>query len=88
MGDRNGPPALDPARTEQGLFELILELHPEHLTADELIREFTQNEGRSEANDARDALDSLRRSGLIRRVDAVISPTRAAVCAGQLLSRA
>jgi Fe2+ or Zn2+ uptake regulation protein len=88
MDDRNHSPTLDPARTEQGLFELILELHPEHLTADELVREFTQDENRSEAHDVRDALESLRRSGLVRRVDAVISLTRAAVCAGQLLGRA
>lgn len=87
MDDRSDPPTFNPVQTEQSLLELILELHPEHLTADELVRELTQDGNRSEANDVRDAIDSLRRSGLLRYLDRVIEPTRAAVCAGELLSR-
>jgi hypothetical protein len=71
-------------RIEQAVLEMVLELHPQQLTAPELILEVADQD-RSEADDVLNAIRNLRCSGLLRFVDEAVVPTRAGLRAGYLL---
>jgi hypothetical protein len=73
------------AQIEQVVLEMVLELHPDHLTSDELILEVANEQDRSEQDDVRNAIRDLKGSGLLRHVDEGVMPTRAALRAGALL---
>lgn len=66
---------------EVGLLALILELHPEHLSAADLIRKMEAGNPRNsnEAKAVERALESLLDSELVIEADGVIAPTKAAL---------
>lgn len=67
---------------EATLLEQIVRLHPDRLTTEELVL-MMERSGRIAVLDA---LAGLRRSGLVRRHDALVEPTYAALCAYELLT--
>jgi len=81
------PKAGDEAGTiEVGLLTLIFDLHPEHLSAAELVRrmEATDRGEGGKAEAAERALGRLRHAELVRETNGVIVPTRAALHFDQL----
>lgn len=76
-------PGLDRlARLEASVLEHLADLHPDQLTADELLLSMGS---RCERIAFDDALAGLRRSGLIRRNGDLVELTHAAVNAHELL---
>jgi transcriptional regulator with XRE-family HTH domain len=80
-------PASTPVRTDEeasievGLMALVLDLHPEHLTVEELIRRACATDTRfpDERGALGRGLDRLRRAELVREKDGLIEPTVAAL---------
>jgi hypothetical protein len=70
-------------REETAVLRLVLEIHPETLTQDELIRELTGGGSKtfSEADAVQRAVRDLAAAGLLHRPgeDEVVRPTRAAI---------
>lgn len=70
-------------REEAAVLRLVLEIHPETLTQDELIRELTGGGSKafSEADAVQRAVRDLAAAGLLHRPgeDEVVRPTRAAI---------
>jgi transcriptional regulator with XRE-family HTH domain len=69
------------ANIEVGLLTLIFDLHPKHVTAEELIREARPKDGRviDDEDVMQRGLDRLRRAELVREKDGLIEPTPAAL---------
>jgi hypothetical protein len=74
-------PADDVARIEVGLLSLIFDLHPEHLTAAELVDRMTPVDPRYRDEDeaVEQAIRRLQQSELVSEMNGVIVPTRAAL---------
>jgi hypothetical protein len=70
---------------ERAVLDVILGLHPDHLTPDELVLKIAADQNPSERIDIPEAIRALRRSGLIRDRCGVVEPTHAALCAMALL---
>lgn len=83
--ETEGLPTDRHAQIEQAVLEMVLELHPEHLTADELILEVAGDRDPTEPDSIRIAIRDLKGSGLLRHVDEGVLPTRPALRAGALL---
>jgi hypothetical protein len=70
-------------REQAAVLHLVLEIHPQILTQDELIRELTGGGSKtfSEADAVQRAVRDLAAAGLLHRLgeDEVVRPTRAAV---------
>ncbi|HEY2479980.1 MAG TPA: hypothetical protein VGI17_14795 [Solirubrobacterales bacterium] len=75
------------ARLESALLQRVLDLHPTHVTADELIRDLAGEEADFGARDGIErAIRELTGAGLLHRTDdGLITPTRAAIHFGELL---
>jgi Cdc6-like AAA superfamily ATPase len=69
------------------VLEIVVELHPDHLTIPELILKVATDRDRLEGEDVRFAIRDLRASGLLRyrNDDQVVEPTHAALLANELL---
>ncbi len=74
----------DLAVVEASVFEHLADLHPDRLTADELLLSMGSRFGRIALDDA---LAGLRCSGLIRQNGDLVELTHAAVNAHELLTR-
>ena len=74
-------------RIEAALIQRVLDLHPTRVTTDELIVDLTGKEADFAARDSIErAISELTRSGLLHPSDDdFVTPTRAAVRAGELL---
>ena len=72
---------------EHAVLTMILALHPEHLTTDELVSKIARDQEPPESEDEaiRQAIRNLKGSGLLRRVEDIVGPTHAAVRANELL---
>jgi hypothetical protein len=70
---------------EHGVLTLILTLHPEHLTTDELVLKVAGDQEPPPDESIRQAIRSLKGSGLLRRVEDVVQPTHAAVRMDELV---
>ncbi|HEX3173044.1 MAG TPA: hypothetical protein VHQ43_02350 [Solirubrobacterales bacterium] len=70
---------------QQGLLVTILGLHPEHLTADELVLKMATGPDPGEREAIKQAIRDLSRSGLLRSPDGVVEPTHAAVRTDEVL---
>lgn len=64
---------------EHGVLTMILSLHPEHLTTDELVLKVAGDQEPSGEESIRQSIRNLKGSGLLRRVGDVVQPTHAAV---------
>ncbi len=64
---------------EHGVLAMILTLHPQHLTTDELVLKVAGDQEPPPDESIRQAIRSLKGSGLLRRVGDVVQPTHAAV---------
>lgn len=78
-------PAREQTQIEQAVLEMILELHPDHLTRAELVLKVASDQDGSEADNIRNAIRDLKCSGLVRYVGEVVAPTHSALRAGTLL---
>ncbi len=70
---------------ERAILELVVELHPDHLTVAELILKVADDQDHSEGGAVKEAITDLRSSGLLRYIDDTVAPTHAALCAVALL---
>lgn len=88
MTARNTPPKYDVAIVEAVILEVAAELHPEHLSADELSLKIVSDPDDSrEVEAATQAIRSLRESGLFKgRDDEIVEPTPPALRAVALLT--
>jgi hypothetical protein len=75
-------------RVESALLQRVLELHPTRVTGDELVRDLAGEEGDFAARDSVErAIRELTGAGLLHRTDdGFVTPTRAALHFGDLLS--
>jgi hypothetical protein len=82
------PAKYDVAIVESAILEVAAELHPRHLTADELSRQIVSDADDSrEVRTAAHAISNLREFGLFRdRDDEIVEPTQAALRAVALLT--
>jgi hypothetical protein len=71
---------------EHAVFTLILDLHPEHLMASELVLKVAGDQDQSEGEAILQAIRDLRGSGLLRYAGDVVEPTHAAVRTVELLT--
>ena len=72
---------------EGAVLEMILGLHPEHLTIPELVLRMTGAREEPDYEPLREVIRDLRGAGLVRHEQEVIEPTHAAVRAADRLSR-
>lgn len=84
MSDRATASSDEVARIEVGLLSLVLELHPEGLPADELIRRAMTGDPTGKARDYESALRLLQHAELVRESKGLIVPTHAALHFHQL----
>ena len=70
---------------ERALLSEILNLHPNHLTSEELVARMEDGPSQTGGVAIFDSLQSLKRSGLIRMNGEVVEPTYAALRAAQIL---
>jgi hypothetical protein len=75
MCEANIPPAQRALRLENALLDEILIQHPDRLTQDELILRMEGGPNGTDRNAVLDALQELKRSGLIRLNGEVVEPT-------------
>jgi len=78
-------PTYRPVQIEQAVLEMVLELHPQHLTADELVLRLAGDRDPTEPDSIRNAIRDLKCCGLLCYIDQVVAPTQSAVHAGELL---
>jgi hypothetical protein len=81
MSGKAPHPADDAARLEVGLLSLIFDLHPEHLTAAELVDRATPADSSlgDEGEAVRRAIRRLQQSELVSEENGVVVPTPAAL---------
>jgi hypothetical protein len=84
--DSRGSPQEEAALVERVVFEIVVELHPDHLTPAELVLKMAGDGDHLEAEAITEAIRDLRRSGLLRHVGEVVVPTHAALSAVALLT--
>lgn len=65
------PPA-DDAIFQRAVLEFVLEIHPEHLTPEELVLKMASDPDRPEEEQVRLAIRDLKRSGLFRPGEGVV----------------
>jgi hypothetical protein len=71
---------------EHGVLTTVLDLHPQHLTAQELVRKVAGDRDGSEGESIRQAIRDLRASQVLRYTGSVVEPTHAAVRTAELLA--
>ena len=88
MTDRNTPPKYNVAIVEAVILEVAAELHPEHLSADELsLKIISDPDDGRELETATQAIRGLREFGLFKvRDDEIVEPTPAGLRAVALLT--
>jgi hypothetical protein len=79
---------LDDEQLEHSMLMEIIELHPIHLTCDELHLALSYSREGLKEFAIKDSLWSLRRFGLIRENGKVLEPTLAALRAAEVIQRA
>jgi len=70
---------------ENALLSEMVTLHPERLTSDELVLRLEEESSGTGRTAIEDALQALRRSGLVRATAGVLEPTHAALRAAAVL---
>jgi hypothetical protein len=83
------PPKYNPVKVGQALLREVIELHPTHLTVDELTQRIVADPAdRKEVNTVTKAMSELRQSGLLHHRDdeRTVEPTPAALHAFTLLA--
>lgn len=70
---------------ENVLLAEMVTLHPERLTADELVLRLEEEASGTTRPTIEDAIQALRRSGLVRTTGEVLEPTHAALRAAGIL---
>lgn len=78
-------PDRDIRQLERAVLEVVLELHPDHLTIPELVLKVAADRDQEEGEDVRLAIRDLRGSGLLRYVGELVVPTHAALRAFEIL---
>jgi hypothetical protein len=88
MNDSRTPPKYNVAIVEAVILEVAAELHPEHLSKDELsLKIVSDADDRREVEPAARAIHGLREFGLFKdRGDEIVEPTPAALRAFALLA--
>ncbi len=76
--------SFDQQQVERGVLEVVIELHPDHLTLSELVLKMAGE--RDESEEIRHAIRDLKGCGLLRFTGEVVEPTHAALCAFALLT--
>jgi hypothetical protein len=71
---------------EHAVLMAILDLHPEHLTAAELVLKVAGERNQSEPEEIRQAIRDLKGSSLLRCAGNVVEPTHAAVRAAEVFA--
>jgi hypothetical protein len=71
-------------RVERALLSEILFLHPDHLTSEELVLKMEDGQSDTGGVAILDALQALKRSGLVRLNGEVLEPTYAALRAAAI----
>jgi hypothetical protein len=79
------PPDGEARQIERAVLEIVLELHPDHLTVPELVLKVAADRDQVEGEDVRLAVRDLRASGLLRYVGDLVVPTHAALRAFAIL---
>lgn len=69
---------------EHALLSAIVFLHPDHLTAEELVVRMEDEMSEIDRVAVLDTLQALKRSGLVRLNGKVVEPTYAALCAATI----
>jgi hypothetical protein len=77
--------SLDVKQIERAVLEMVVNLHPDHLTPSELVLKVAGDRDPSEGKAILRAVHDLRRSGLLRLIGDVVAPTHAALRAAALL---
>lgn len=72
-------------QVERAVLEIVVDLHPDHLTRSELALMVGGDRDHLEGEAIQHAIRDLRRSGLLRYIGDVVAPTHAALCAVTLL---
>lgn len=87
MTNADSSPNYDVARVEAVILEVVVELHPEHQSADGLLAKIVRHpDDTKEIQTGAQAIRNLREVGLFaNRDDDVVEPTRAALRACALL---
>jgi len=85
MSEANIPPAQRALRLENALLDEILIQHPDRLTQDELILRMEGGPNDTDRIAVLDALQELKRSGLIRLNGEVVEPTLALLRAAEII---
>ena len=78
-------PVDEQAKIERGVLELVLALHPDHLTSAEVVLMMAVDPDSAESDTIFNAISGLKGTGLIRYVGDTIEPTHAALRANKLL---
>jgi hypothetical protein len=73
--------------TESAVLRMLLELHPAHLTMEELVREVGGDRGFAERDAIERAVRDLAAAGLLHRGEPFVEPTRAAMRFSELVDR-
>lgn len=83
-GASGGSPQEQNLWVEHALLSEIVILHPDHLTAEELIVRMEDGTSATDRIAILDTLQALKRSGLVRFNGEVVEPTHAALCAATI----
>jgi hypothetical protein len=79
-GDERAKTAAEDDRDQRGVLREVLFIYPEQVTLDELVLAMTMNVSGLHLSDRVErAVRELIAGGLLRRIDALVLPTRAAV---------
>jgi hypothetical protein len=73
---------LDPRQIELAVLIEVIELHPDHLTPEELVLRLSGK--RNEEEELNSAIRGLKDAGLLRDAGDAVAPTGAALCAAVL----
>ena len=76
--------SFDQQQVERAVLEVVIELHPDHLTPSELVLKVAGE--RDESEEIRHAIHDLKGCGLFRFTGEVVEPTHAALRAFALLT--
>lgn len=75
--DSRSLPRTRAAAAEHAVLEVVIDLHPDHLTPAELVLKMSGERG--EDDEIGRAICELKGSGLLRYIDDVVAPTHAAL---------
>jgi hypothetical protein len=78
-------PDVKQKQIERAVLEMVIDLHPDHLTPPELVLKVAGARDPSEGETILHAIRDLRGSGLLRYIGEVVAPTHAALRVAALL---